>query len=356
MARELWIPGPTEVSPDILAECARPMIGHRSQAMEELLASIAPGLRALFGTEGAVLALTTAASGAMEAAVRNLVRRRVLCLVNGAFSQRWLEMAKLCGKEAVKAEIPWGEGFTGSIVEEALRREGPVEAVTLVHNETSTGVLSDLPSVAAAVRKLPDTLFLVDTVSSLGGTAVESDRNGIDLCLAGSQKALALPPGLTVVALSRRAIERARTIPDRGWYFDLPGLAEAMARNSTPATPAIPLLFALRKQLEKVERNGGWPRRYEEHQRMAAVADEWAARRGFEPFPKKAFRSPTTACFRAGGLDVTKFVDALKEKGYIISNGYGKLKGQTFRIGHMGDHTAEGLHRLLRAAEEVLGT
>ena len=330
------------------------MIGHRSKAMEELLAAIAPGLRAVFGTEGTVLALTAAASGVMEAALRNLVRRRVLCLVNGAFSERWFQMAKLCGKEPVKCEIPWGEGFTGALVEEALRKEGPVEAVTLVHNETSTGALSDLASAAAAVKKFPDSLLLVDTVSSLGGAPVEVDRNGIDLCLAGSQKALALPPGLTVVAVSRRALDRAKTIPDRGWYFDLPALAEAMAKNSTPATPAIPLLFALRKQLEKVEKGGGWGRRYEEHQKMAALADEWASKRGFEPFPKKLFRSPTTACYRAGSLDVQKFVDALKEKGYVISNGYGKLKDQSFRIGHMGDHTAGGLQKLLAAADEVL--
>lgn len=355
MPRELWIPGPTEVSPDILAACAKPMIGHRSQAMEETLGAIAPGLRELFETKGCVLALTSAASGVMEAAIRNLVRKRVLCLVNGSFSQRWHDIAKSCGKEAEALEIPWGEGFTGEIVEEKLRRSGPYEAVTLVHNETSTGALSDLPSVAAAMRKFPETLFLVDTVSSLGGAPVQVDANRIDLCLAGSQKALALPPGLTVVAVSKAALERAKTVPDRGWYFDLPQLAAAAEKNSTPATPATSLLFALCAQLDKVRANGGWARRYEEHRKMTEMADAWAAQRGFESFPQKRFRSPTTACFRSGTMDVEKFVAAMKEKGFVLSNGYGKLKGQTFRIGHMGDHTAAKLGKLLAAANEVLG-
>lgn len=355
MPRELWIPGPTEVSPDILAACAKPMIGHRSQAMETMLAAITPGLRELFETQGCVLALTSAASGVMEAAIRNLVHRRVLCLVNGSFSQRWFEIAKSCGKEAEALEIPWGEGFTGEILEEKLRASAPFEAVTLVHNETSTGALSDLASVAAAMRKFPDTLFLVDTVSSLGGTPIGVDAYRIDLCLAGSQKALALPPGLTVVAVSKAALEKAKTIPDRGWYFDFPQLAAAAEKNSTPATPATSLLFALRAQIEKVKANGGWARRYEEHRKMMAATDAWALRHGFESFPKKRFRSPTTACLRSGALDVEKFVADMKEKGFVISNGYGKLKGQTFRIGHMGDHTEEKLGKLLEAADRCLG-
>lgn len=354
MPRELWIPGPTEVSPDILAACAKPMIGHRSQAMEEMLGAITPGLRELFETKGCVLALTTAASGVMEAAIRNLVQKRVLCLVNGSFSQRWFEIAKSCGKNADALEIVWGEGFTGDIVEKKLRESGPYEAVTLVHNETSTGALSDLASVAVAMKKFPQTLFLVDTVSSLAGTPVQVDANRIDLCLAGSQKALALPPGLTVVAVSKAALEKAKTVPDRGWYFDLPQLAAAAEKNSTPATPATSLLFALRAQLDKVRANGGWAKRYEEHRTMMQTTDAWAAKHGFESFPKKPFRSPTTACLKAGSLDVEKFLAGMKEKGFVLSNGYGKLKGQAFRIGHMGDHTVAKLEKLLRAAEEVI--
>lgn len=354
MNRQLWIPGPTEVSPEILAEGAKPMVGHRSQAMEDLLKTITPGLRTLFETEQNVLVFAASASGVMEAAVRNTVKSRVLCCVNGAFSQRWLEIAKSCGKQAQGLEIPWGEGFTGEEIEEELHRSGPYDALTLVHNETSTGALSDLAEVGKVMRKFPQTLFLVDTVSSLGGCSVSFDRNGMDVCLAGVQKALALPPGLTVAAVSKRALERAKTISDRGWYFDFVLWAAAMEKNSTPATPAIPQLFSLRKQLERIEKNGGWSKRYEEHRQMAKCVDDWARTHGIESFPNPEFRSPTTACLLAGKINVEKLITGLKERGFTISNGYGKLKGQTFRIGHMGDHTVGALQKLLAATEGLL--
>ncbi len=164
MKAQLWIPGPTEVSSDVLQECARPMIGHRSKALTDTIAAIQPGLRSLFETEGSVLLLSSSASGAMEAAIRNLVPHRVLCCVNGAFSQRWYDIALACGKEAVKFEIPWGQGFQGPMLTKFLQANVPFDAVTLVHNETSTGAMSDLPTISCAMAAFEKILLLVDAV------------------------------------------------------------------------------------------------------------------------------------------------------------------------------------------------
>jgi aspartate aminotransferase-like enzyme len=366
----LWIPGPTEVRPEILAECARPAIGHRSKAMIELIERLDPHLPLAFGLRDGstshVAVHSVSASGMMESSLKG-VGKRVLCVENGAFSRRYRQMAELVGKEVTRIDVTWGSGVEPAELRRVLTESGPFDAVTMVSNETSTGVRTPLTGIGEVMQDFPDTLLLVDLVSYIAGAAVDFDANRIDFALAGVQKAFALPPGVAVVCASERYMESARRQELRGWFLDPVKLIEGHAARKTPATPATPQYYALARQLEDItsgktlpldERHktgtDAWQARFEKHERMQARTAEWAGSHGLELFPQAHFASPTVSCISAGSLDVARFVAGLADRGFEISNGYGDLKGKTFRIGHMGDHMEEGLEDLLRAADEVL--
>jgi predicted phosphoserine aminotransferase len=351
---KLFIPGPTEVRPEVLAAMNRPMIGHRGRAFEELFASLQPRLRQLFATSARVYVSTSSGTGLWEAASRNCVRdeRPVLHLVNGAFSERWAQVSAANGKRVVRIDAPWGRAIHPQQVAQALQAE-PFDAVALAHNETSTGVMNPLPEIAALVRAYPDTLLLVDAVSSLGGAPVETDALGLDVCLTSSQKCLALPPGLSFAAVSERALARAQEVPNRGYYFDFLELERMLARNHTPATPAIPLLYALDVQLDRILAEG-LPARFARHAQMAARVQSWAVER-FALFAEEGYRSPTvTAVTNTRAISVEALNGFLRERGMQLSNGYGKLKGETFRIAHMGDLTPDQIEELLSALDAFL--
>lgn len=366
----LWIPGPTEVRPEILAECARPAIGHRSKAMVELMERLDPHLQLAFGlapgSSSQVAVHSCSASGMMEASLRG-VGPKVLCVENGAFSKRYRQMAELLGKDVTVIDVTWGHGVQPDELRDILTRSGPFDAVTLVSNETSTGVRTPLGPIGEVLQEFPDTLLLVDLVSYIAGAPVDFDTNHLDFGLAGVQKAFAVPPGVAVFCASERYLESARRQEGRGWYLDPVKVLEGHVNRKTPATPTTPLYYALAKQLEDI--SGGvtlpegerhergaeaWTARFEKHERMRARTAAWAASHGLEPFPLPEFVSPTVSCIAAGSLDVAHFVQGLAQRDFEISNGYGDLKGKTFRIGHMGDHTEAGLEDLLRAADEVL--
>ena len=367
----LWIPGPTEVRPEILAECSRSMIGHRSPQMVELLERLDPGLKLAFGlqasSDATVAVHSVSATAMMEAALIG-AGDSVLAVVNGAFSKRWKQVAELLGKRVYALEIPWGDAVDAERLQGALSEHGPFDAVTLVASETSTGVATPLDEVAAVLDQHPRTMLMVDLVSWIAGAAVDFDRRGIDFAFAGIQKAFACPPGISVVCASAAYMGRARKAEHRGYALDPVRIIEGHVARKTPATPCIPHHFALARQLEDItggvtlpenERHlrGGdaWNARFAKHDRMRARTLAWAQGHGLEPYPDARLVSPTVSCIRSGSVDSGLLVAGLKERGYEISNGYGDLKGQTFRIGHMGDHTEAGLEELLEAADEVLG-
>jgi len=370
MQRKLWIPGPTEVRREILAECARPMIGHRGSEMTALIDRLDPGLRLAFGlAEGSrarVAVHTSSATGIMEAALKG-VGPRILCAVNGAFSKRWSEIAGLLGKEVHVLGAPLGGAVAPEEIERALAGKGPFDAFTLVSNETSTGVRTPLGPVAEVLEQHPRTMFLVDLVSYIAGAPVDFDENRIDLGFAGVQKAFALPPGISVLCASARYLEGARAQEHRGFYLDPIKIVEGHEQRATPCTPAIGLYYALARQLEDIgagltlpprERGrtgaSAWRARHEEHLRMQQATEAWAGSHGLEMLPSPAHLSPTISCVKAGSLDVSKLIAGLKARGHEIGNGYGDLKGKTFRIGHMGDHTEAGLAEMLSLADEVV--
>lgn len=350
----LFLPGPTEVREEVLAAQARRLVGHRSPEIESLMASIQPRLREVFRTGHRVYVSTSSATGLFEAAARNCVARRALCCVNGAFSARWREVVAANGKPHDALEVEWGQPVTPVLVDQALA-EHDYDAVTVVHNETSTGVTSPVAEIAAAVRaRAPDALLLVDTVSSLGGIDVRVDEWGIDVCLTGGQKCLALPPGLAFAAVGERALERARQIPDRGWYFDFLVFERYLERRQTPTTPAITLLYALDLQLDRILAEG-LDARFARHAAMARHVREWALER-FDVFAADGYRSDSvTAVTNTRGISVAALNRWLaRNHDMVVSNGYGKLADRTFRIGHMGDHTVAEMEALTAAIDEFL--
>jgi len=329
------------------------MIGHRSAEFSQLFQRLQPRLQRLFQTRDRVYISTSSGTGLWEAAVRNCVRSRCLNLVNGAFGERWRRVAMANGKQSVAVEAEWGQAIRPEHVGEVLEREA-VDAVALVHNETSTGVLNPLEEIAEVVRRFPEALLLVDAVSSLGGADIPVDDLGIDVCLTSSQKALALPPGLALASVSDRALARAQEVENRGYYFDFLVFEEYLARNQTPTTPPISLLYALDYQLDRILAEG-LTARFRRHQAMAQIVCNWAEERGFELFAEQGHRSPTVTVVRnTQGIDVHALQAHLKGCGMAIADGYGPFKGSTFRIAHMGDLTPAEVEEVLAATDDFL--
>lgn len=356
-----FLPGPVEVHPEVLGAMERPVIGHRGQAMVELMEELQPGLRELFGTRRPVWISTSSATGLMEAAVSNLTRRGVLCLTCGSFGRRFHAIAERLGRTADRLDVEWGQPNLPDRLHDALAEEpGRYDLVTVVHSETSTGVLNPLPELAEVVRSFDGVLLAVDGVSSVAGVEVRADGWGVDFFLTGSQKALALPPGLAFGVASRRALERAERVEERSYYFDFLDFQRRVEKGQTPNTPAVSLLYALRRQLERIEREG-LEERWARHREMAERTHAWVARQaeragdGYRVLAPEGYRSPTvTAVALPAGSSGPEVAGALRERGYTVAPGYGKLKDRTFRIGHMGDHTVSQLSALLATLEDVL--
>lgn len=354
-AQRLFIPGPTDVLPDVLAAQAAPMIGHRSDEFESMFARCQAQLRRLFETRYRVYVVVSSGTGLQEAAIRNCVRQRVVCFVNGAFSQRWHDVAVGCDKQVVRVDVEWNTAVKPATVAAALRSalaEGPVDAITVVHNETSTGVTSPAGEIAAAVREVsPETLVLVDAVSSFAGTRIPVDEWGMDVLLTSSQKALALPPGLSFCSVSDRALEAAKQVKGRGWYFDFLNLEKSLKKNTTPATPAISLMRSLSLQLDYIFAEG-MQERFDRHARLAQMTQEWALRQGFGLMAEEGYRSPTvTTVTNTRQIDVEALNAYLAGEQMEISNGYGIYKDKAFRIAHMGEVRESDLARLFAAIE-----
>jgi aspartate aminotransferase-like enzyme len=350
----LFIPGPVDVAPEVLATQTKSMLPHRSAEFEEIFHRTEKKARSLFGTVSRVFLTASSGTGLQEAAVRNLANERILSCVNGAFGARWHTVALNNGKHADKLEIPWGEPITPDLVTAALKNQ-VYEIITIVHNETSTGLQNPVAEIANAVQETsPHTLICVDAVSSLGGAPIEMDAWGLDFVLSSSQKALALPPGLGLGATSERALDRAATVSQRGWYFDFLRLEKHRIKNSTPTTPVIGLIYALDLQMERIHAEG-LTARYTRHHDLALRVQTWAIRHGFGLFAAEGYRSQTvTTIINTLGVDVERLNKYLIGRGMRIANGYGNLKGETFRIAHMGETQGADIVRLLGAMDEYL--
>jgi aspartate aminotransferase-like enzyme len=351
---KLFIPGPVEVSAKTWAAFSRPMIGHRSEEFRALYRSIHPRLQTLFGTAQPVFLSTSSAWGVMEASIRNLVKGRVLNCMCGAFSDKWLDVSRRCGKTAEPLQVEWGKHIDADALDKKLAT-GDFDTVTLIHNETSTGVMNPLDEICAVARKHPDVALIVDSVSSFSAVPIPMDELGIDVLLTGSQKALALPPGFSLFAVSEKGFARAETQTDRGYYFDFLEFKKNQENDMTPSTPSIGHIHALESKLDDIF-SEGLTNRYERHARTNALVHEWVGRTGFDFFAEGGFRSKTLTCVRnSRGIDVLKLARDLREKHHlVIDPGYGKIKGKTFRLSNMGDETAETVSHLLSCVDDCL--
>ncbi len=355
---KLHIPGPVEVSEKTFRALCSPMIGHRGQGFKDLVAKIQPQLQTLLSTKQLVYLSTSSAWGVMEGAVRNLVARKVLNCMCGAFSDKWIEVSKRCGKEAEALQVEWGSPIRAEAIDQKLAT-GQFDALTLIHNETSTGTMSPLTEIAALKKKYPDVMFIVDAVSSMTAVPMKFDELGIDVLLAGTQKAFALPPGLSVFTCSPAALAKAATAKDRGYYFDFVEFQKNAEQSMTPSTPSIPHVFALASKLEDFFAEG-LEARYARHRLTNQMTRDWAARHGFNLFPEPGFESLTLCCIsngaRPGGrvVDMAKLQKLVKDQGFLIDGGYGKIKGTTFRISNMGDETPASMNQLFTALDQAM--
>ncbi len=352
MHKKLFIPGPIEIAPEILQAMATPMIGHRMPEYAQLHGSVTSGLKKVMGTGNRVFLATSSAFGVMEGAVRNLVKGRCVNFCNGAFSDKWHDVTRRCGKEADAVKVPWGKPITPELVEQALAT-GRYDSFTLIHNETSTGVMSPLGEIMAVAGRYPDVISIIDTVSSMSALPIPVDELGIDVCIFGVQKAFALPPGLAIFSASEKSLERARSVEGRGYYFDFLEFALHDDKNNTPSTPCISLVYALAKQLERFAAEG-LEQRWNRHRELATQVRQWATGRGLHFFVDEPYRSVTLTCIANNkGIDLKQLKGELGVRGYAFDDGYGKLKGETFRIAHMGDLLPNELKEFIAVIDEL---
>ena len=290
----------------------------------------------------------------MEGSVRNLVGSgKVLNCMCGAFSDKWLDVSKKCGKDAVALQVEWGQPIRGEQIRAALSAGG-FDAVTLIHNETSTGVMSDIAEISAVMKEFPEVCLIVDTVSSFSVVPIAMDALGIDVLLTGSQKALAMPPGLALFSASKKAMEKAATVKGRGYYFDFAEFAKNQLEDMTPSTPSISHIYALESKLDDIFTEGV-AKRHARHAENNAIVHEWVRQQGLDFFAPEGFRSMSLTCIANGkGIDVAELAKKAKERGFIIDGGYGKLKGKTFRLSNMGDETPATMRELLTALDACL--
>jgi aspartate aminotransferase-like enzyme len=352
-----FLPGPTEVRLEVLKAMMQPMIPHRSIAFEELFARLQSRLQTVFRTTRPVFVVASSGTGMMEAAVRCARPGKILSLVNGAFSERFAHIAEMCGRPVDRYSVSWGECHEPDRLDNYLKK-GEYSAITVVHSETSTGALNDIRLLSDAAHG-HGVRCLIDSVSGLSGACVEVDDWQLDYILTGSQKALALPPGLAFAVASEEFVENAQKTAGRGVYFDLVEMDQFARRGQVPSTPALSLLYALDVQLKAIVEEG-MEARWQRHTHMAALANTWVVQcqqNGIRisNIVEEKQRSPTVSTIQLpDGVDSEAFLRKVASRGITVATGYGKLRSTTFRIGHMGDHTLGTLQRCLDACNWAL--
>jgi aspartate aminotransferase-like enzyme len=354
MHKKLLIPGPTEVSQEILREQSRPMIGHRSKDFSELYGGITNKLTKFFELTADCKPTVTTASGTLwfDIVGRSVVKNKALVCVNGAFAQRFGEIIRSCGKQADWIDIEWGKAAKPEAIAPKLD-SGEYDTLVVCHNETSTGVRSPVHEIGKLVRKnYPDIIFVIDSVSSLAGDKLIPSDIGCDIIFSSSQKCFALPPGLGIALVNDHAIERAKQVPNKGGYTDLAELFEFEKKHQTPYTPNISLLYALDKRMDLLIAET-YDKVYQRHKDMATYTQNWA-KKHFEMFPEEGYSSITVSCIKNTlSKSVSELNQKLAEKGLNISNGYGKLADKTFRIGHMVEWNLEEIKGVIAAIDEI---
>lgn len=355
MHKRLLIPGPTEVDQEILDEQARPVISHRGREFTALYTGIINKLRTFLQLPPDYHTTVTTSSGTLwfDIVGRSIVKEKALACVNGAFSQRFAETLQSCGKQTDFLEVEWGKAVKPKMIAEKLDA-GHYDTLAICHNESSTGVRNPIHEIGQMIRKdYPEIMLTIDTVSSMAGDKIIPSEIDCDVIFTSTQKCFALPPGLAIGVVSDRALQRAKTVTNRGAYTDIVDIFNYYEKNhQTPFTPCIPLLFALDKRLDTMLQET-YERIYQRHKAMAEYTQQWA-RQNFAMFSEAGYESITVSCIQNTlGKNVKELNEKLAAKGYMIGNGYGKLADKTFRIGHMGIWTLQGIKDVITAIDEI---
>ncbi|HBI92748.1 MAG TPA: aminotransferase [Terrisporobacter glycolicus] len=355
MSKKLFIPGPIDVNEDVLAQMANQVISHRGSEASALQEAITQNLQDLFYTKNNILLSTSSGSGLMEGSIRSCTLKRAAVLSCGSFGDRWYKMGVLNGVPADLFKVELGKAIEPEMVDKVLSTN-KYDTVMVTHNETSSGITNPIKEIGEVVKKYDDIVYCVDAVSSAGGMKIEVDKSNIDICLTSVQKALGLPPGMSLCTFSEKAKKRAEKVPNRGYYFDLLAIYEYIQNKNYqyPSTPSLSHMFALNFQLKKIL-NEGLDNRFKRHEDMANLVRDWAQEH-FQIFTDVNYLSNTlTVIKNTQGISVSNLNKKLQERGFLIANGYGDLKEKTFRISHMGDYTVKDVNELLTNINEILG-
>lgn len=352
LSRMLYTVGPVHVEPDTLQSMTKPMITHRSKEYKELHGNIVEKIRKILNTDMDVFLVGGSATIMLEAGIRNGASQKTLGITNGSFGNRSIELGELNGKTVEKVEVPWGKAMKPEHIAGKVGKD--IEMVHWVSNESSTGVFSDSVALAKEVRaQNPDAIIQVDAVTSAFAMDIKVKDMDADSIVFGTQKALALPPGLAIMLCSERLLEKAKTVSNRGFYTDLLKIKKQSDVNYALTTPPVSLMYGLDYQLDRILKEGV-SNRYDRHKEMADLVRNWADEKLAGIFPEQGYRSNSLGVLNRGDLDFDAFHTKLKAKGYEISNGYGDVKEKTFRIGHMGDTTPAGIKQLLSVMDEIM--
>lgn len=355
MSKKLFIPGPIDVNEDVLAQMANQVISHRGSEASALQEAITQNLQDLFYTKNNILLSTSSGSGLMEGSIRSCTLKRAAVLSCGSFGDRWYKVGVLNGVPADLFKVELGKAIEPEMVDKVLSTN-KYDTVMVTHNETSSGIANPIKEIGEVVKKYDDIVYCVDAVSSAGGMKIEVDESNIDICLTSVQKALGLPPGMSLCTFSEKAKKRAEKVPNRGYYFDLLAIYEYIQNKNYqyPSTPSLSHMFALNFQLKKIL-NEGLDNRFKRHEDMANLVRDWAQEH-FQIFTDVNYLSNTlTVIKNTQGISVSNLNKKLQERGFLIANGYGDLKEKTFRISHMGDYTVKDVNELLTNINEILG-
>ena len=351
---KLFIPGPTHVPENVMQSMTSPQIGHRTPEFSELMSIIVSGIQKVLYTKNHIYLASHSGTGLWEMGIQNSVKKGILNTINGSFSSKWALVSKECGHQTGVLEYDWGKGIKARDIDKLLST-GNYDVLAMVHNETSTGVLSPLEPISEMLKsKYPDVIWLVDAVSSMAGVKIEVDKLGVDFLMASTQKAWGLPAGFSVCSVSRRLIELSKTISNKGYFLDIGAYEKYYEKMQTPSTPSIPHMYGLKYILKEIEKEG-LESRWLRHIENAKFTRDWALDRGQSLFPEKGYESETITCIQNDmNWDIEKVNKKLLQKSFRMDRGYGKLRGQAFRIAHMGNVKRSDLEEYLYVFDEVL--
>jgi len=356
LKRYLLAPGPTQVPPEVLLAMARPMVHHRAPEFAVMFAELREDLKWLFQTRNDVLTLVASGTGAMEGAVSNFLSPgdKALYVNGGKFGERWGKLCKAFGVDGIEIKVEWGESVDPQAVADALKKDPAIKAVYIQASETSTGVAHDTRAIAEIVRSREETILVVDAITALGVFDLKTDAWGVDVLVAGSQKAMMLPPGLAFASVSEKAWRLADKAKNTAFYFNFKKERDAQQKNQTAYTAGVSLMIGLQEVLRMLKAEG-LGNVFARHARMAHAMREGMKAAGLALFPKQSPSDALTVVSTPAGVDGQAVYKNLREQyGITAAGGQDHLKGKIFRISHMGYMDTFDVIQALAATEMVL--